>query len=573
MTDLSSHPARARSSDRTPCSTTRSLAMSAVLALVFALSAAPDLAFAQAQSQRACILLLTLGFDVDCTPQPPPILGREVAVEQRLSDGEEFTIPLNQLMKHGANLFSASWTVQEGAGRPGLKGTGAPLSDPDSPLNFPFNMNRISAPDSNSCAGCHNLPRAGGGGDFVTNVFVLGQRFDFATFDPLDENEIGFETRGAFDENGVPVTLQTIANSRATLGMFGSGYIEMLARQITGDLQAIRDGIAPGGSAELISKGISYGTLARAADGSWIVDDVDGLVPPSLASAGPDAPPNLIIRPFHQASAVISLREFTNNAMNHHHGIQTVERAGPVDADGDGFDNNLSIADVTAVSAWQAQLAVPGRVIPRHPVIEDAVRNGEELFVQIGCANCHVPALPLTDEGWIYTEPNPFNPEGNLRPGEYQTFEMDLRNPALDQPRLPFDSSTQTVWVPAFTDMKVHNITSGPDDPNCELLNMHFPAGTAEFNSGNCQFITKKLWGAANEPPYFHHGLFTTMREAIEAHRGDAIDSYNAWAALDDFGRDSIIEFLKTLRLLPQGTTALVVDENFQPRTWDSAFD
>ena len=35
------------------------------------------------------------------------------------------------------------------------------------------------------------------------------------------------------DETGLAVTLQTIANSRATLGMFGSGYIEMLARQMT----------------------------------------------------------------------------------------------------------------------------------------------------------------------------------------------------------------------------------------------------------------------------------------------------------------------------------------------------
>jgi hypothetical protein len=51
------------------------------------------------------------------------------------------------------------------------------------PLLFPRNFNRISAPDANSCAGCHAVPRVGGGGDIVANVFVLGQRFDFATFD------------------------------------------------------------------------------------------------------------------------------------------------------------------------------------------------------------------------------------------------------------------------------------------------------------------------------------------------------------------------------------------------------
>ena len=292
---------------------------------------------AQQQPPGVCVLLAMLGVDTgNCEPQPDPILGVEVAVPERLEDGDEFTTPLPQLMRQGGILFNANWTAQEGGGRPGLTGTGNPLSDADSPLTFPRNMNRVSAPDANSCGGCHNLPRSGGGGDFVTNVFVLGQRFDFATFDALSDDEVGFETRGAFDENGEPVTLQGIANSRATLGMFGSGYIEMLARQMTADLQAIRDGIAPGGSAELVSKGISFGTLARNADGSWDTSATEGFVPPSLASAGPDAPPNLIIRPFHQASAVISLRQFTNNAMNHHHGIQARERFGEGDHDGDG---------------------------------------------------------------------------------------------------------------------------------------------------------------------------------------------------------------------------------------------
>ena len=49
------------------------------------------------------------------------------------------------------------------------------------------------------------LPRSGGGGDFVTNVFVLGQRFDFATFGVLDVGE-EIPTRGAFDENGDPTS-------------------------------------------------------------------------------------------------------------------------------------------------------------------------------------------------------------------------------------------------------------------------------------------------------------------------------------------------------------------------------
>jgi cytochrome c peroxidase len=521
---------------------------------------------------RECMLKKMLGADVECSAEPPPI-GREVAMTRYLADGEEFTIALPELLQHGKRLFDANWTVQDGAGRRGLKGTGAALSDPDAPLDFPFNFNRISGPDANSCAGCHNMPRSGGGGDFVTNVHVLGQRFDFATFDALDEYEENFATRGAFDEIGLPVTLQTIANSRSTLGMFGAGYIEMLSRQMTADLQRQRDALAPGDSVWLESKGVGFGVLARAADGSWIVDEVEGLVPPSLASGGAEHPPSLIIRPFHQASAVISLRQFSNNAINHHHGIQSVERFGHGDVDQDGHEGNLSTADITALTAYQAQLGVPGRVIPRNAYIEQAVADGEALFMDVGCGSCHTPSLPLTDGGWEFAEPNPYNPSGNLRPGDVPEFVFDLNDRRLESPRLAVDPATQAVHVPAFTDMKVHDITSGPDDPNCESLNMHALPGTPEFHGGNCRFLTKRLWGIANEPPYFHHGKFTTMREAIEAHRGEALASWEAWRDLDDYGRDAIIEFLKTLRILPQDTPARIVDTRMRPRSWQSELD
>src|SRR5207237_141740 len=164
-------------------------------------------------------------------------IGREVAVTGHLADGEEFSMPLHKLLARGQRLFTAAWTIQEGGGRPLTKGTGNPLTDRSTPLAFPRNFNRVSGPDANSCAGCHNLPYGlpGGGGDIVANVFVLGQRFDFATFDGND----AMPTRGVANEQGAPSQLQSIANSRATLGMSGSGFIEMLAQEMTRDLQAI----------------------------------------------------------------------------------------------------------------------------------------------------------------------------------------------------------------------------------------------------------------------------------------------------------------------------------------------
>lgn len=490
-------------------------------------------------------------------------IGQEVAIPRHLEDGEEALISLSELLEHGQALFSAIWTIQEGGGRPLTTGTGAGLADPSDPLTFPRSFNRVSAPDANSCAGCHNAPFGipGGGGDIVANVFVLGQRFDFATFHEIDDL---IPLKGSVDEAGVPVTLQTLANSRNTLGMFGSGFIEMLARQMTADLQEIRDQLGPGESSFLVSKGVSFGVLTRNGDGTWDTSAVEGLPAPSLGGN----PPNLIIRPFHQAGAVVSLRQFTNNAFNHHHGIQPTERFGDdTDPDGDGFVNEMTRADVTAASIFQAALPVPGRVIPRNRAVESAVLLGEELFDSIGCAGCHIPALPLDNEGWIYSEPNPFNPAGNMQVGEGPTVTVDLTSKMLPGPRLNVEKDG-VVYVPAFTDLKLHDITAGPDDPNREPLDMNQPGGSEGFFAGNGKFITKKLWGSANEPPFYHHGMYTTLREAVLAHAGEAQASRAAYDGLTPYQQDSLIEFLKTLQILPPGTKHLVVDEKGNPRQW-----
>src|SRR5260221_8535991 len=180
------------------------------------------------------------------------------------------------------------WTSQEGAGRPRSKGTGMPLGNARDPLVFPRNFNRVSGPDTNSCSGCHNKPYVGGGGDIADNVFVLGQRFDFATFNQSDM----VANLATADEIGNPATLQRVGNSRKTVGMFGSGFIEMLARQITADLQAIRDATLPGSSKALVSKGISYGTIRRNADGTWDTSHVSGIPALSLKTRGAKDPPS-----------------------------------------------------------------------------------------------------------------------------------------------------------------------------------------------------------------------------------------------------------------------------------------
>ena len=81
---------------------------------------------------------------------------------------------------------------------------------------------------------------------------------------------------------------------------------------------------------------------------------------------------------------------------------------------------------------------------------------------------------------------------------------------------------------------------------------MNQPPGSPGFFAGNRKFLTRKLWGTANEPPYFHHGQFTTLRQAVLAHAGEALATRQAFEALATHEQDALIEFLKTLQVLPQ---------------------
>src|SRR5262249_53363881 len=147
----------------------------------------------------------------------------------------------------------------------------------------PF-MIRTSAPETNSCAGCHNKPEAGGAGDFVTNVFVLAQVRDPVT------TSVGPE---ASDE-------------RNTLGMHGSGPIEMIAREMPADLLSFREGGIQGAAnsgspvaVPLITKDVSFGMITAMPNGTVDTSRVEGV------------DTDLVIKPFHQKGVVRSVREFT----------------------------------------------------------------------------------------------------------------------------------------------------------------------------------------------------------------------------------------------------------------------
>jgi hypothetical protein len=121
-------------------------------------------------------------------------------------------VSFQEINDHGEKLFATKFNICDGRGRPETTGGGAaraiPTHDDEGrPVDAGVvAKTRSSAPDSDACGGCHAQPELGGAGDFVANVFVLAQ-----TLDPLTQDIDAATT-----------------NDRNTLGMHGSGAIEML---------------------------------------------------------------------------------------------------------------------------------------------------------------------------------------------------------------------------------------------------------------------------------------------------------------------------------------------------------
>lgn len=421
--------------------------------------------------------------------------------------------PLQELIGIGKRLFRASFSRPDGAGRPNSTGDSKPTIrvTRDAPL-----FQRIAGPDANSCAGCHNRPVVGGAGDFAVNVFV-GAHFTDPPASTIDAK---------------------VTNERNTLSIFGAGAIEMVAREMTGELQDERDGAhmrARVTNSEvrvrLEAKGVSFGYLTVRPDGGYSTDELEGV----------DS--DLIVKPFGVKGVASSLREFTNFALNQHHGIQPEERfgwarTGVRDFDGDGVENEFTVGQVTAMTVYQASLPPPRRVPYAAAEQERLARLGKRQFDAVGCTSCHVPSLPLRS-AWFF-EPSPYNRPGSIVPTDV------LGQIALP---LPVEAGTAVyrtpegeVRVQAFTDLKRHVICDAEDPFYCnEKIRQDFVPTD--------QFLTSKLWDIGSSSPYGHRGDLTTVSEAIIHHSGEATPSRRAFMKLPDEEKRAIVLFLKSLQI------------------------
>lgn len=422
---------------------------------------------------------------------------------------------LMSLIDAGSRLFSARFTTLDGVGRPMATQAIIPTRRKRLPR---AEFSRTAGLDANACSSCHNVPVVGGAGDFAANVFVSEgfQHTDFDTTDPQFSNE------------------------RNTNHLFGAGLVELLAREMSAELQSQRQQALLQARSEgvtitraLTSKGVAFGSLVVHPDGLVDTARIEGV------------DHDLVIRPFSHKGVMTSLRQFTINALNHHHGMQADERfgarwTGNNDFDDDGVTAEITTGDISALVAWQATLPPPLIKVPVDERWRSAAASGEQHFESLGCTACHKPYLTL--DSLAFDDPGPLDVAGTLRRGEAVDTQYDLA--LLDWTSTLQRDDQGRIRVPLFGDLKRHVIA---DQQVAALGNELLSQRFVERNV----FMTTELWGVASTAPYGHRGDMTTLTEVIDAHGGSARASRDAWQALDDQQRSEVIAWLKTLLIEP----------------------
>lgn len=421
---------------------------------------------------------------------------------------------LTDLIETGEKLFTHKFTTLDGAGRPQSTQAIIPTKPRHSGRTA---FARTSGPDANACSSCHNDPVVGGAGDFATTTFVA-EGFTLPDFDSTDPQ---------------------FSNERGTNHLMGAGLIELLAREMTADLHRLRETALRNAresqrdaTVELLTKGVSFGRLTAMPDGLVDLAAIEGI----------DA--DLTVRPFGQKGVMTSLRQFTVNTMNAHHGMQASERFGKrwtasEDFDGDGKNDELNDGDISALVAWQASRPAPHQDFEGSAQWEKLATSGRDSFGSLGCALCHVPELPL--KSLRFADPGPVDAAGTLASHQVESpanYDLTL----LEWTRKLRRNEKGEILVPLFGDMKRHRMTDNQIDAlGNELLAQRFIDRTA--------FATAELWGVGSTAPYGHRNDITTLDEVIRAHGGDARKSRDAYVNSDAETKRDIIAFLRSLRI------------------------
>jgi cytochrome c peroxidase len=456
--------------------------------------------------------------------------------------------PFGQVFEWGEKLFEAPYNRFDGGGanlaedaEVSVRYSRVPRADLPGFQRDPF---RVTGPSAQRCAACHE------GGGIEDN-------------EPRDPLKIGDPAR--FIMRNPPL-------------INGSGALQLLAEEATADLMALRaealaaaqQSGAPVTRALVTANGVAYGTLRAFPDGTLDADGVRGV------------DPDLIVKPYQLKGSIPFLRFIVLGPADNSIGMQPVEMVGDdTDPDRDGVANELSIGDITSMVAYIAAQPRPVSRVELHerfggrhrltPQALRAIRSGETLFAQIGCAECHRPSMRLRRATFQEPSASPFHRFPRLIDGrDPLAAGLDPQHPVrVDLTRNPTVGGPGCARTAGAAEAASIDAASGACFPQFEPL----PGGGAlvrlygdlkrhdlgpglaeavdEVGTGASTWKTRELWGVASSGPWLHDGRATTLSDAILFHGGEAQASRDAFAALGAAERDDLLAFLGNLVVHP----------------------
>lgn len=167
----------------------------------------------------------------------------------------------------------------------------------------------------------------------------------------------------------------------------------------------------------------------------------------------------------------------------------------------DNLNDDVEVSDsiLYAVEFYIKTLAVPAR----RNVTDETVKKGKQLFIESGCASCHLPTLKTS---------------------------VNVAFPAI---------SNQTIHP--YTDMLLHDMGSELADNRPDYL-----------ATGN-EWRTAPLWGIGlthkvnGHTNFLHDGRARNLMEAILWHGGEAKKSKDKVKAMGKSDRNALVKFLESL--------------------------
>jgi CxxC motif-containing protein (DUF1111 family) len=321
--------------------------------------------------------------------------------------------------------------------------------------------------NNNSCAQCHEDPVIGGVGEEVethATAYAGGVCSDLASVGgPVVQDSVTPALHAALGINGEPLPPGATASGRRTTpSILGFGLLDAVPEEVI---------------------------LSHADPDDRNHDGISGR--PNRAANGH-------VGRFGRKAQVDRLSAFNAVAFimemgitNPDNQIEQTVGGNPLPAGVDPTpEPEITQTDVDAASAF-VQLLAP----PRERALTLETAFGRKVFVEIGCAGCHLPGL---------------------RTGPNRIFALSNR------------------VVHAYTDLLLHDM--GPALADICL-------GLAEPS----EFRTEPLMGLRFKTAFLHDGRAPTIEEAIRQHAGEGARAQSRFVALGPLGRAALLKVLSRL--------------------------